>query len=150
MCEIKNLKELQKQEAIKRLKLLKLLPEVIKDFEKNNRVYYSERQNKIFDGILYEVNQNPEFKRIIKEFEEKKNAIVYHAQLTRFEFGLCLSLLFVSEDEEEWEFEIEELTPDENKIMYPIAYCINLDNPDFSEYGTIGIKSLNGGISRVY
>ena len=60
-------KEKQKQEAIARLKMLKVMPNVVKDFEKNGRVYYSERQNKFFNAILYWLDNNEKYVEIVKE-----------------------------------------------------------------------------------
>lgn len=145
-----ELRQLQKAEAIKRLELLKLLPNVITDFKNNDTVYYSERQNKIFDGILYWISNNEDYERLVKEFEENYDALVYHAQLTRFSYGLCLSMLFVSKYQEEWEMEREAITNPYDGAIDTYAYVANLNEPDFSEIGRIGIIRKNGGISRVY
>ena len=145
-----ELRQLQKAEAIKRLELLKLLPNVITDFKNNDTVYYSERQNKIFDGILYWISNNEDYERLVKEFEENYDALVYHAQLTRLSYGLCLSMLFVSKYQEEWEMEREAITNPYDGVIDAYAYVANLNEPDFSEIGRIGIIRKNGGISRVY
>ena len=145
-----ELRQLQNAEAIKRLELLKLLPNVITDFKNNDTVYYSERQNKIFDGILYWISNNEDYERLVKEFEENYDALVYHAQLTRFSYGLCLSMLFVSKYQEEWEMEREAITNPYDGVIDTYAYVANLNEPDFSEIGRIGIIRKNGGISRVY
>lgn len=145
-----ELRQLQKTEAIKRLELLKLLPNVITDFKNNDTVYYSERQNKIFDGILYWISNNEDYERLVKEFEENYDALVYHAQLTRFSYGLCLSMLFVSKYQEEWKMEREAITNPYDGVIDTYAYVANLNEPDFSEIGRIGIIRKNGGISRVY
>ena len=136
-----ELKNKQKQEAIKRMKMLHLMPQVIKDFEKNNKVYYSERQNKIFNAILYWLDNNKEYMDLVKEFEEKYQALVYHSQLTHTEFGDMLSLLYVSSQEEEWMLDEQDL-----RDGYTFAYVIN---GCFSEFGTIGIRPSQGGILRV-
>lgn len=145
-----ELRQLQKAEAIKRLELLKLLPNVITDFKNTDTVYYSERQNKIFDGILYWISNNEDYERLVKEFEENYDALVYHTQLTRFSYGLCLSMLFVSKYQEEWEMEREAITNPYDGVIDTYAYVANLNEPDFSEIGRIGIIRKNGGISRVY
>ena len=145
-----ELRQLQKAEAIKRLELLKLLPNVITDFKNNDTVYYSERQNKIFDGILYWISNNEDYERLVKEFEENYDALVYHAQLTRLSYGLCLSMLFVSKYQEEWEMEREAITNPYDGVIDTYAYVANLNEPDFSEIGRIGIIRKNGGISCVY
>lgn len=145
-----ELRQLQKAEAIKRLELLKLLPNVITDFKNNDTVYYSERQNKIFDGILYWISNEEDYERLVKEFEENYDALVYHAQLTRFSYGLCLSMLFVSKYQEEWKMERDAITNPYDGVIDTYAYVANLNEPDFSEIGRIGIVRKNGGISRVY
>lgn len=140
-----TLREKQKQEAVKRLRQLKMFPNVIEDFEKEDRVYYSERINQVFDGVLYWLSNSEDFTAIVKDFEEKHEALVYHAQLTNFEFGKCLTLLFVSKHEKKWERDREDLQNGE-----PYCYVVNLDVPDFSEFGYCGIEPKNGGVTRSY
>lgn len=137
----------QKQEALKRMKLLKLHSNVINEFKQEDVVYYSERLNAIFDGILYWVSNNPQFVELIKEFETKHNALVYHAHYTNTTFGGCLTLLYVSQYEEEWEMDKHDLSETE---IHTCAYVIIPDDPDFSEFGYVGLVRKNGGISRVY
>lgn len=136
-------KEKQKQEAIARLKMLKVMPNVVKDFEKNGRVYYSERQNKFFNAILYWLDNNEKYVEIVKEKERKHNIMVYHCQLTHTNFGDLLSLLYVSADEDNWEYE-------RNDIKDGITYCYvaNLDSEYDSDWGTIGIAPSQGGVLR--
>lgn len=144
-------KLLQKEEAIKRLMSLSILPDVIEDFVKNGTVYYSERMNEIFDGILFSTKNKAEFVEIIKDFEERNDALVYHAHLTHTEFGDLLSLLYVSKYQEEWIQERDDLDyPDSNGVFNTIARVVNIENPSDSDTGYIGIQSLIGGITRVY
>lgn len=138
-----TLKEKQKAEALKRMRMLNLMSNVIKDFEKKNKVYYSERQNNIFNAILYWVDNKKEYVDLVNEFEKKHNALVYHCQLTHMEFGDCLSLLYVSQNEEEWEQDTNDI-----REGYAFAYVANLDCPQDSEFGTIGIRPSQGGVLR--
>lgn len=142
-----DLKELQKQEALNRLKLLQknhnLMETVVKEYERENTIYYSEYQNKFFQGILYWVSNSEELTNAIKEFEEKHNALVYHAILVPLEYGRMFSMLYISEDMEEWQRDRKDLTEG-----LPLAYCKNLDGP-MSEFGTIQIAGANGGITRI-
>ena len=136
-------REKQKAEAIKRMKALKLMPQVIKDFEKKDKVYYSERQNAFFNAVLYWLDNEKRYVDLVKEFEKKHNALVYHCQLTHLEFGDCLTLLYVSDTEEEW--------PMDNRLLsegYPMAYVYNLDDETCSEFGSVGIKPSMGGVAR--
>lgn len=128
-------KEIQKQEALKRMKMLKLHPNAISEFEKEEKINYSER------SFLYWLNK--EMKEMIKDWEKETGNIVYHVIYNHLGFGRCLSLLYVSKNEEEWEMDREDLIND-----CPFVYVINIDCPDFSEYGGIGIRKVNGGILR--
>lgn len=141
---MKNLvKKLQQEEAVERLKLLRVSSNVIKDF-KNGTLYYSERQNSVFDGILYWLKKEQEFVDIVKEFESKYDAIVYHAQLTHTEFGPLLSLLYVDKTQDEWTKDKEDI-----KNGQTIAYVVNT-RYDEKEFGYIGVAPRNGGISRTW
>lgn len=141
---MKDLRQNQKQQAVLRMRELKLSTNVIKDFTDNNTIYYSERQNAIFDGVLYWVSNDPSYVKIIKDFETKHNALVYHAQLVHTQFGDLLSLLYVSKHEEEWKEDLEII-----EEGYVIAYVYNLDYIE-GEFGYIGVAPKNGGISRTY
>jgi len=71
--------EEKKIEAIKRMNYLQLMPEAIEKY-KNGEVLTSE-----YFGILYDVNT--ETKKLIKEFEEKNEAMVYHVIKGTYDFG---------------------------------------------------------------
>lgn len=137
----------QKEEAIIRLNMLKtrgLLNNVVDEFEKSDLLYYSEDFPGPFKGILYWVKNNEDYVKAVKDFESEYNCLVYHCILDQFEFGTVLSMLYVSDTEDEWEAEREDLTE-----SIPIAYCYNFDEPYFSEFGSIHIAMANGGITRI-
>lgn len=144
---MEDLKELQKNEALNRLRILQmnfeLLENVVTEFEKDDKLYYSEYINQNIQGILYYVSNKEEFTNAIKKFEEKHQAKVYHAILTPLTYGRMLSLLYVSQYTEEWQNDRNELTEG-----LPLAYCINLDDEVTSEFGGIQIAKANGGITR--
>lgn len=132
-----------KQEAIKQLKMLDLNSNVLSDFVNDEVVYISEHQ-KIMErdaGILFWAND--EQMNYIREFEEKNGVLVYHAILTPFFFGECLSLLYVSKYEIEWEQERAAL----RRGRIP-SYVYNISNPNNSEAGMISIKKASGGLIR--
>ena len=104
-----NLKELQKAEAVKRMKMLKLDKSVIKEFFQDGTVFYSERQNSIFQAVLYYVSNDEQLARKVKDFEEEYNALVYHVQLTHTAYGKMYSFLYVSKSQDEWALDIEDL-----------------------------------------
>ena len=143
-----ELKDLQKNEALNRLRILQmkygLLENVIKEFQADDTIYYSEYINKNIQGILYWISNEEEYVNAIKEFEEKHQAKVYHAILSPMEYGRILSVLYVSQHQDEWKMDRDDL----NDGM-PLAYCINLDDDTTSEFGAIQITKANGGISRI-
>lgn len=124
------------EEAVGRMCRLRMMPQVITRFRRQGEVLKSE-----VAGILYDLND--EEKKAVADWEEESGGIVYAAILNNMVFGRCLSLLYVSAEEEEWELEREDL---EEKV--PLAYVANLDAPDCSELGSIGIASVNGGLAR--
>lgn len=134
----------KKTEALLRMKMLDLSENVIKDFEEEGRVYYSERINPTFDGILYWLDNKETWQKFVSDFEKEYNALVYHAQLSHLVFGDCLSLLFVSNYPEEWDVDKKDL---ENSL--PFVYVWNMTDTELSEFGTIGLKPKNGGVTRI-
>ena len=129
-------KNQQKQEALKRMKLLKLYPNIIKEFEKDGIVNLSEN-----GGILYWLDSTQ--KAIVDHFETENNALVYHVIHNYTEFGELYSLLYVSQYEEEWKDDRYDL-----KDGYALAYVKNMDDDTCSEFGSIGIKEQFGGLVR--
>lgn len=124
-------------EAIERMKLLKLDKGCIEAFVKG-KVWESEGF-----GALYELTD--EEQKIVDKFEkEHEGCLVYHMIHNLFEFGECYSMLYVSNDKEEWEQDKQDI-----KEGYIMAYVENIDTPYFSEFGTIAIKPSFGGLVRI-
>ena len=131
----------KKVEAIKRMRVMGLMPSVIKDFENNDVVYYSERVG--VPGILYWISNKPEWEDFIKQFDVDYNTLVYHAELSYLEFGTCLSLFYVSDYKSEWIRDVADL-----RKGYACCYVWNIDDDLCSEFGSIMFKPANGGILR--
>lgn len=132
-----NLKELQKEEAIKRMKNLGIMPRIIEEFRRSNKLNKSE-----ICGILYWLSD--EEKKIVEDFESKQNALVYHVIKTNTRDGIMDACLYVSAYPEEWEYDREDI---EEGIIN--AYVYNEDTPIFSEIGSIGVMPANGGLVRI-
>ena len=130
------MKAKQRTEALKRMELLKLHENVIDDFKEIALLNQSE-----LGGILYWVEGEMEKK--IREWEEKTGNLVYHVIHDYTEFGELLSLLYVSQYEEEWETDREDI-----QDGYALAYVMNLTDDWCSEYGSIGIRPQWGGVVR--
>lgn len=131
--------EIKKAEAIKRMKMLDLYTPYIKAFEKNDEVFMSE-----MTGGVYEITNEIELKAKIKKFEAENNALVYHVIHTMTVFGELYSFLYVSNYDEEWEIENEDIAEG-----YTLAYVWNKTDEWCSEFGSIGVRGKFGGIVRV-
>lgn len=129
-----------KDEAINRIKALiercNLNPNVLKYFNEG-KVYYSYLTASGFMGSIDTISYDKNYEKAVKDFEAKHpNCQVYHAIESITVHGKLLSLLYVSDDKEEWQSERFESN---NSIM---SYVFNLDNPDLSEFGYIAIDGF--------
>lgn len=142
-----ELKQKIQQECIERLKILEtkysLSKNVRKEFKTDGTIYYSEDLGGPFKGILYWFKE--EWLQKMQEIEELYNIKIYYGILTHFDFGDVLSLLYVSNDLNDWQIERKDLTDG-----VPFVYALNLTDEWMSEFGGIQIEGNNGGLSRVY
>lgn len=129
--------EKKKQEAINRMKALGIFAPTIKQF-KGGQVSYSEPPL----GANYWLDEEQE--KIVKDFEEEHNALVYFVVRSYTEFGKLDAFLYVSDYEEEWEMDIEDIYDG-----YALAYVHNYDDPYCSEIGSIAVKGRFGGLVRI-
>lgn len=90
------MKDELKQEAIKRLEILKLDSKIIKDFKDNNKVYVSKIKETgteiIFDSKIVDM---------IKMFEQEKTIKIYHVVI----FDSQMYMLAIHKHKEEWKKE---------------------------------------------
>lgn len=129
----------KKQEALLRLNQLEEkfhIDPIVKECFNNNELYFSDNT-----GKLRKLDSKPLFQKIVKDFEKKKDVVVYHCLYSETIYGNLLSLLYVSNYEEDWETERVEQD-------YIFSYVENLGNPNNSEYGDIFITSKDGGLVR--
>lgn len=150
-------KETKKKEALRRLELLEkhgLMPDVRKSFENDNKLFYSERlyylekleSDEAF-GALYWIDDIPEVVKEKINYVEKQGCVVYHITHEYTNFGELWDLLVITdEDADKVIGETMRQNFDEYGIQF--AYVINLSIPEYSEYGSIGIKVSGGGLIR--
>ena len=131
--------EERKIKAIELLKKLDIYEPYIEGFEKENNVCFFER----FGG--YWVYQEPEVLKKMKEIEEEFNCTVYAITHEYTEFGECYSFMLVTRYKYEW----DNLLFKDGSTFYAFSYVWNKTYEDFSEFGTIGVRSFGGGITRV-
>lgn len=129
-------KEMQKNEAMKRMKILKIMAQPVKEFKENGKVNLSEGP-----GYLYWLND--EEQKMVDDFEEENGALVYHVIKTFYEDGVMYALLYVSKYPEEWSQDKEDL-----EDGYALSYVVNTFWPDCSEFGSIGVAPSIGGVRR--
>ena len=131
-------REMKKEEAIKRMKALDIIDDAINQFETDDIIMVSEPPL----GGLYWLEDDE--KKMVKEFEEENNALVYMIVRAFTQFGKMDSLLFVSDYDEEWEMDMEDI-----KDGYVLSYTKNYDAPWCSEMGSIVVQPKGGGLLRV-
>lgn len=129
--------EKMKEEAIQRMRILKLYSTVLQDFAANERINYSFSNF----GFLYWLDKDMEER--VRRFEEKYGYLVYHVIDNPTSIRRMHSYLYVSSNEEEWEQDRQDL-----KDGCPIVYVENVDDELLSEFGSIGIEPRNGGVIR--
>lgn len=135
---MKATKEQMKQEALARLKLLNLHPNVVNEFQNEGKLNYSQGTL----GILYWATD--EMKQIVEIFEKKTGYTVYHLIDNYSELiGHMLTLLYVSTERDEWTYDRHDI-----QDGCPLAYVENMTYPDCSEFGSVGVRPANGGVVR--
>lgn len=130
-------KEQKVEEAVKRMKALKISEYIISKFSETGKLYCGQ------SGIYRELDDR--YKKLVDEFETEHNGVVYHLIFTECEFGDTLSMLFVSKYVEEWKLNMDGISEDT-----VVAYVENLDMPCFSEFGIIGVELKNGVLCRTW
>jgi len=128
----------KKKEAIKRMEVLDIDAEIIRQFEQEGLISYSESPL----GANYWLTE--EQRKVVRDFEEEYHALVYFATTSYTEFGKLDSFLYVSDYEDEWKSDVTDL-----KDGYVYAYVYNHDVPEFSEIGLIRVKPRFGGLIRI-
>ena len=108
-------REEKKAEAIKRMEMLKLHENAIKEFRDEDKLNVSE-------GIGYLYWATEAQMKTVKEFEKSHNAVVYHLIRSRMDSGEHIAYLYVSDYSEEWEMDRVDI-----EQGYPLAYVQNLD-----------------------
>lgn len=145
------IKQKMKNEALKRLEglteTLELNPNIVK-YLKEDKLYYSYVTGGGLLGSIDTISYVPKYEEIVQKFEKTYNCYVYHA--IEDSFGM-LSLLYVSEHEEEWPYE----SPEGNNL-YANVYVFDREKLKqgehvvaYEEFGTIVCSSMDGAIVRI-
>lgn len=127
-----------KSEAIKRMKEMGLFDGAIGDFEREDVVCISKN-----GGFIYGLSE--EEKELKNNFEKETGNLIYHMIHSKMAGFDMVSALIVSKYKEDWPME----QYDKNN-GYVFTYTFNLDEPQFSEFGTIGVECRYGGLVRIF
>lgn len=145
--EPKMSREAMKDEALDRMELLGLPPYAKAAFKVDDYLTLSDVSDKVCQSRVDGVPED--IKKLIKEFEEKFGALIFHVIHTKgiyvgFEYYDCLS---VSPYESDWDYE-RNLMEDRGDT-WVMSYSINVTKPEFTESGTIKIENHSGVLRRV-
>lgn len=132
--------EEKRAEAIKRMKAFGFFYEAIELFEADGTPLSSEPPW----GAFYVLDDKQ--KAAVHEFEEEYGGLVYSViRSFHKELGIIDNLLYVSDEKDEWPMDLDDI---EN--MCPCVYAVNYNTPEFSEFGSIGVKMGAGaGLIRI-
>lgn len=132
--------EEKKAEALKRMKLLGIYPETVKQFDREGLVSISEPPW----GAFYWLEDKE--KEIVRQFEEKYHTLVYVGIRSFTVLGKMDCYLYVSDHPGQWADDRALIKSGEQ-----IAYVYNWGAPDCSEMGSIGFRSTTGaGLERTW
>lgn len=124
----------QKEQAIKYMSIMKFPQHIIDQFKQNICLSYKGTTQSVPTKLIDQFRQ----------IEQEYNIMIYHITRTDTEFGICYECYHVSNEEDEWEYELEDV-----KHLHPFAYVINTSEPMFSEFGMVAVKVHPTHIQRV-
>lgn len=129
--------EKQRTEAISRMESMGIREDVRAKFEKDGTVM------RCVSGRFRKLTEVE--KEEIRQFEQEHDATVFLSVHMLTMYGNLDALLFVSQYEEEWEMDRQDILDG-----YALSYCMNRDYPDCSEMGSILFRTTdNGCIIRI-
>lgn len=101
----------------------------------------------MYDGFGGYYVEDPEILDKIREIEEKYNGTIYAVIHSLTEFGELYTFLWSTGYEEDTQYDVEAFGDGQYCCM---SYVWNKTYEDCSEFGTVVIKSVLGGLVRVH
>lgn len=127
------MREKQRKEAIRRIEGFKLVDNIKTDFL-NGKLSCSEKivfglshvaERATFGMLLWLTKDE---KKLVKDFEEEHDGLVYHMTKRRTTEGDLYTLLYVSKEEDEWELDREAMIECRQVCYtYPAFYPIDAE-----------------------
>lgn len=145
--EPKMSREAMKDEALDRMELLGLPPYAKAAFKVDDYLTLSDISDKVCQSRVDGVPED--IKKLIKEFEEKFGALIFHVIHTigLYEGTETYDCLSVSPYGSDWDY--ERYLMEDRGDMWSMSYNINVTVPDWSESGSIKIENHSGVFKRV-
>lgn len=122
-----------KNEAIKRMEILKLKDEIIQAFKDSNTLYTSNIKGDLTVA-------NIEQKELIEELEKDKNILIYHLIHQTTQNRDVLYCLFVDSNKENWKADKEDLVK-----QFAVTICCT----KIKSINEIGVWVNNGQIKEI-
>ena len=115
----------------------------IQDFKKG--MLYVSEENLVLGmpvGVVFSLEEKPQYAKVVAQIPLSLEITPYFIMMQKTSHGLIASVLYVSNDPDEWEEEREDL---ENNRPY--AFVCDMQN-EFFEVGTIFFEMAQGGPVR--
>ena len=125
-----------KNEAIKRMRKLRLSPYVISMYSKGLLC-------KSYEDRLFELNAQE--RDSVEDYERDNNVYIYHVMQVNTNFGMIYMYLYVPTDDNTW---IDENDDIDNGLV--LCYANNINNPSLSQNGDISFKTVFGALRRIF
>lgn len=129
-----------KAEAIRRLEALGVNETLINELKENFKI-------KVTHHLIGKADDMTELHQdILDQFNalDYVHGFPYYILEGRINGKFFISVLYVEENEEEWEFEFDCI-----KNKYPHAYVYNFGVPELSEIGTIVVDTVDGVLRQI-
>ena len=123
----------KKDEAIGRMKILKLDKKIIDEYSESETIYVSENQGQV-------VKANEEQMKILREYEEMRNVKIYHIIRVQTNCKDILYFLYVGNNNQNWNAEKRD-----NELGFAEALCYKKTK----EFREIGLRIRNGKVNVV-
>ena len=115
------------------------LQDTIVELAKHGKASFS--CNGLFSMGIFRLDEDNGFDELVGNFEKERSAFVYHVIEDNTEYGTLITLLYVSKEKNQQEWEMERLC--DNVIM---AYVYNLDE-EFGEIGSVKLDAVNNTLT---
>lgn len=135
-------KEEKKQKAINLLEIMQINKTLLAEYQNFDIVPSFASLN--FQNAWCDFGE--EIKQKIKELEEKYNLLVYAVTKDITSYGELYNFLIIPDYAEDWQYLLTEFGAGRFRVF---AYVWNKTHDQYSEFGSIIVRAVNGTIERI-